>query len=478
MSKPAIPHYEINSIVQKKQEKGQQFFSAIESGNSVEVKRLYKECRFIEANKISGNKAKISPLLLATLCQHTSIVKFLVEETDWGTCSWNEDNESPLSEAIKSGNSEIVKILVNPLFKSHYFLQCLKDKNGNTPLHYVGQLTDPKIRKEIATILIEAGMYIYFENNEGKKPEHFEEMLVIERDCQNRFSNKIRKNFLLSFENLTPRKLGLIVLAIIGIGFSPLLISSPIVVFSLCGLLISYFIASALCNDHSETIKINQIKEDFEYMLKHGLVNQAKLTKYQSLVPVEHRISTNHSLELAVCSENINEIRLFMNAGASVNPSMIDTAITKGNFQLFCFLIDKTLKASGRTVITEDHIKEIIVCNRVRMLEYLLKKGIELPATVDTHPTSVIYKIWRTQPQKKERVSLLEFAKRFSQNKKIIQLIEKELAKKKPPTKVVAPLFEGKRQNVHQVSTKKVIPEKVPVRKQLHTASKYNKVMH
>src|SRR5262249_38608949 len=62
-----------------------------------------------------------------------------------------------------------------------FFEKTFKDLDGNTPFHHVSNIQDEKLRKEMAQILIVAGMDIELTNKKGEKPKHYQEFLQIQK---------------------------------------------------------------------------------------------------------------------------------------------------------------------------------------------------------------------------------------------------------------------------------------------------------
>ncbi|HRE32334.1 MAG TPA: hypothetical protein PLD88_10205, partial [Candidatus Berkiella sp.] len=334
MTKPKLTF-----TVKSEEAKYQKLFSAIEEGSVFKVWRHYEHhYSSVSARNTTGKKARISKLLLATLCQHPNVVSFLLnyKGDKYNFHDWNEDRQNPLIEAIKSGNVEIVQIMAKAMTNSKWLMsESFKDEKGNTPFHYIGKISNVQVRKAMATSLIHAGLSIQFENDKDEKPKHFDEMLAINDASKNRFLLRI-SNFLLrkagSFKQEAGYFLGVLSLCVLAPWY-------PLYVVFGVGMLLAHSTFSLLMTDVDNTRRLNlkhkQLEADFINTLQREKLTSDKLEKYLSLgvMPMYLLDARQNGLSIAAKVGNTEQINLLLKnvLGAQITITTVCEAIEGGH---------------------------------------------------------------------------------------------------------------------------------------------------
>ncbi|MGE4348638.1 MAG: hypothetical protein AB7D28_02595 [Candidatus Berkiella sp.] len=191
----------------------QDLYTAIKSGNIATLKSLYntlhknaKTSTLSPVDKASDSnnlffdetkKAHISKLLYAVLCKQEAAVRFLLNQDSdyYYMYSFNEVQENPVIKAIQTQQLNIFKA-----FTQHdsFLNQSIKDKQGNSIIHYIGRIQDKTLRQQFAQCLIEAEFDIQLKNYSGKRANHIEEFETLgktyHRSLKYRLTQQFRKS--------------------------------------------------------------------------------------------------------------------------------------------------------------------------------------------------------------------------------------------------------------------------------------------
>ncbi|MCS5711946.1 ankyrin repeat domain-containing protein [Candidatus Berkiella aquae] len=469
MTKPRIKF-----TVESQNAKDQKVFSAIEEGSVFNVWRNYDhDYSSVSARNTTGKKARISKLLLATLCQHPNIVSFLLnyKHDEYDLHHWNEDGQNPLIEAIKSENVAIVKVMAKAMTNSKWSMShSFKDAKGNTPFHYIGEINNPQVRKAMVTSLIHAGLSIQFENDKGEKPKHFDEMVAIKKASKNRFLGNI-SNFLFrktgSFKQEAGYFLGILSLSILALWLNPLYVAFGV------GTLLSHFIISHLMTDVDDNRRLalqhTQIDADFINTIQRGKLTSDKLKKYlnQGVMPMCLLATNENGLQLAAKVGNTEQINLLLKNAYSpqITSAIVCQAIEGGHLAAVELLLSKSKALLLNKYASARMLAAAVFHGKQDILAYLLQKGAPIPTDIRWNDTVSGY-LFAKGKTKTTTYSLLDFAKDLGK-KEIIKLIEDALkAQKVEKSNVVVTQFVSKRQSARLNKNQKIASDVGLIRKQ------------
>lgn len=486
MTKPVKIKYQVNG----NDEKLKAVFDAIEKNDVYALWRAYDaDYHSGKATKEGSKKVGMSKLLLATLYQYPKIVRFLVNskhDARHDLHDWNEDGQNPLVEAIKSGQVDIVKILAKAIANDEQMLsKSFKDERGNTPFHYIGEITDVNVRKEMATALIQAGMSIDFENHAGKKPKHHDELVAIKELNANRFIGAFSNTFFFKIKPSSMRSYLLWSLPVAALTVFAFLAQPVFTLFSALTVM-SYLMLCSIATD-SDTSRRGllcetQLEADFRHTISCGKLTKDKLLQYFNRGGILiHQVG---DLYINVLNEaarvgNVAQLSLLLEQGAIFERRAVHVAIEHGHTDAARFLLSKAKvmlvseQESARLLVTAVH------ANKPEILAFLLAKGAKVSAEVRNHP--FVKGFLATKPTKPadKAYSLLDFAKDLG-HKEIVAMLEKAAkAAAKAPVKatpnVVTPNFTAKKQQARKANAAKkpaVVAESTTTRRQSLRAAK------
>lgn len=309
----------------------QDLYTAIKSGNIATLKSLYntlhKNAKTSTLNPIdkasdSNNlffdetkKAHISKLLYAVLCKQEAAVRFLLEQDSdyYHMYRFNEAQENPVIKAIQTQQLNIFKA-----FTQHdsFLNQSIKDKQGNSIIHYIGRIQDKTLRQQFAQCLIEAEFDIQLKNYSGKRANHIEEFERLEKTYHRSLKYRLKQQF-----RKSPRLYS---------SFATFVITS-VLILPLCAIyslalmpyimvgIIAATITTAWMNKTSPTPQRIQMEAEFTHAIQNNRLTKEKIKTFvlrggnlNRLSTVSTIFSNPSALELAVLFLQSDMLALLM----------------------------------------------------------------------------------------------------------------------------------------------------------------------
>ncbi len=360
----------------------QQIFDAISDNDINALKRLYTS-HYLSAKALDAKtNSTQSKLLHAASLGHSSIVKFLLfQKHDYiNLHDFNEANQNPLLSAIENGFSDVVRVMASHPF---FFRKSFKDNAGNTPFHYVGNIKDEAIRKEMASILIAAGMSFEFVNHKNLKPNHYAEYLKIKQAQKFKYHSSLAEHLFIKprSENL---KDNLMPASLLCLSSGLIALLNPVIGLSIFTLSGGYFLTCLQTFKEDKAFKHKlqnaQNEADFIHYILTGKLTQAIFDKYQKQGVDVHHLQTTYqsALDLAAQSGHLASVKLLMKNGFIFKNSALNTAIDYGHLEIAEYFlslknvdIDLDNKDSATPLTTALHAH---VPSRA-MVKMLLDKG-------------------------------------------------------------------------------------------------------
>ncbi|MCS5711947.1 ankyrin repeat domain-containing protein [Candidatus Berkiella aquae] len=347
---------------------------------------------------------------------------------------------NPLLDAIQKHDLQAVSNLIKA---PEFFNQSYKDKAGNTPFHYIGEISDEKLRQQMAKKLIYVGMPFTGTNDKDEGPKCLAEFYAIQAKKRKRFISG-SSNFWL----IHPRNNANLFLSIfISFGMS-ILLAPALFLPLMLGLVLQVIIGERALQREEQLVakhRAAQLEADFINDIKRDKLNVVKLVKYiEQGVNIHNLDSGNQSaLEIAAKFGVTNQINLLAPYTKEDLLLAVYTAIGNYKMESLNLLLSKT-----DDVDFNYHYTPLIVAIRSKrpdMVNVLLHKGAKVSDLVmDTaklHPNAEITR-------------LLENAQKKAKAKPAA----KPIAHKKPTN--VVPMFDAKRKAASKTQSKRSATEK------------------
>lgn len=347
-----------------------------------------------------------------------------------------------LLEAIQKNDLKAISTLLKD---PKFFEESYKYQKGNTPFHYIDKIKDAKLRKEIATKLIAAGMRFAVTNDEGHQPTNLKEYVEINEARKKIFSNGLA-NFLL----IHPKNTSHIVTSLlVCVAFSILL--PQMIPFLSIQFLLRGFIGGMQYTKEQKDLQRHhhlQLEADFVDDVIQDKLNIVKLVKYikqgvnirklqinklvQSSEKVAFRLS---ALDLASMLGSIDQINLLAPHMKKEVMGAIYIAIIRneiGSFNLLLSKLDKLNARNGARILD-------MACEnkRSQMVKALLQKGIV--------PSSETY-------ERAKKLSTTPIVRMLRSASNLRENMQKNVAPAKSAT--VVPLFTAKQKAAKTVAQK------------------------
>lgn len=279
-----------------------------------------------------------------------------------------------LLEAIQKGELQTIEDMLS---SSEFFHESYKDKEGNTPLHYVGKIQDNNVRSKIAKMLINKGMDIDMLNDNDEKPEHYDEFEKIKKDCQYNFRSDLANAFLIKPFGQERKIIFALILQV------ALVIFLPKLAFVYLWVWLSQIFLGMLVDDNekaeNEISNLEQIEADFLRSMSENKLTTTKLVKYIEDGVNIHKLTLSElsALEEAVMSENIEQIKFLLPYSPKDIPSAFFRAMTLDNQEIYQELL--------KHIIDVDFNKKFgyplsyaILNKQTKRVEWLLEKGAKV----------------------------------------------------------------------------------------------------
>ncbi|MCS5708204.1 ankyrin repeat domain-containing protein [Candidatus Berkiella cookevillensis] len=356
---------------QKSEPTTQNIFAAIKRGNITTLKSLYntlhKNAKTSTSKSIGKashldnlffdqtKKVHTSKLLYAVLCKQEAAVRFLLNQNSdyYDMYNFNEAQENPVIKAIQTQQLNIFKAFI----QHHDFLkQCIKDKQGNSIIHYIGRIQDKTLRQQFAQCLIEAEFDIQLKNYAGKRANHIEEFETLEKTYHRSLKYRLKQQF-----RKAPRLYSFFATVV----FASALILPLCAIYSLAFAIpyimvgiIAATIPTAWMQKNSPTPQSIQMEAEFVHAIKNNTLTKKQIKTFVLRGGNLNKLSTI-SITLGNTLGNLSALEL---AVLFLKPDMLTLLMTSISDH------DKTIapKFSQRLLLLA------IGCNRPEMVSLLL----------------------------------------------------------------------------------------------------------
>lgn len=231
-----------------------------------------------------------SALLRAVLDDNEAEVKRELKHLDYWPDLYIFDgqNRNPLVEAIKKENYRMVHLMVK---HPKLLAGVCKDREGNTPFHYIDKVKSGFKRRLLAEELIAKGMRIDLTNDADKKPVFYKDYLKIEQDLakqrqviERRWLNRLQNALFIKVPaEATLKYTGAVMLATFGLylfaGMMNVFVS-PVVGVAFMAYWYACLELSANKAPDMRQLQIEQLNKDFLFQVKRGKLTAKKLDTY------------------------------------------------------------------------------------------------------------------------------------------------------------------------------------------------------